>query len=132
MCGSESYIGVDHASGESIQMDVLIFVGRCPRCGTVNDARGEMSRDGLTLEMPTAIKCFSCGLMANTLVVDEQIDDDGNWSFDSAELWFVDFCQCVCHYQKGARCGFHACCRHSGEVYAEKWPALPVKESSDV
>jgi hypothetical protein len=43
-------------------------------------------------------------------------------------LWFVDFCECPCHTEKGARCGFDACCRHAGEVYAEKWPTLPVAE----
>lgn len=42
-------------------------------------------------------------------------------------LWFADVCRCPCHTEKGARCGFSGCCWHAGEVYAEKWPTLPVK-----
>jgi len=43
-------------------------------------------------------------------------------------LWFADVCRCPCHTEKGARCGFSGCCWHAGEVYAEKWPTLPVVE----
>lgn len=114
---------------DSFQTTEIIFVGTCPRCGTVTDARAVMHGDepGGRLEMPRDIKCFNCGLGCNTLIIDERINAKGEYEFDSAQLWFVDFCQCPCHTEKGARCGFAACCRHSGEVYAEKWPTLPEK-----
>jgi hypothetical protein len=128
---NQFHIGFDPGSPcDSFQSTALIFIGKCPRCGTVNDVRGVMHGDepGGRLEMPRDIKCFNCGLGGNTLIVDERINAKGEYEFDSAQLWFVDFCQCSCHTEKGARCGFVACCRHAGELYAEKWPTLPVVE----
>jgi len=111
-------------------MSELIFIGKCPRCGTVNDFRGELTGeitgDG-QIAMPSDAKCFSCGLYVQAFSIDEKVTELGELVIESCSVFFHYFCQCPCHTEKGARCGFAPCCRHSGEVYAEKWPTLPVK-----
>lgn len=111
----------------AFQTTPIVFTGKCPRCGTVNDCRGVMHGDEPhgRLAIPREVKCFNCGLGCDTLIVDECVNAKGEYLFRSAELVFRDFCRCECHERKGVRCGFMPCCGLAGEVYAEKWPEVP-------
>jgi hypothetical protein len=111
---------------DAFQTTPIIFTGKCPRCGTVNDCRGVMHGDEPRgrLAMSREVKCFNCGLGCDTLIVNERVYASGEYLFESAQLVFMDFCRCECHEQKGARCGFAPCCGCAGEVYAEKWPVI--------